>query len=64
VQRYGLRTVRVRLAHARCADSQIIEEDAGAPGATMFGGMVSEAAVLQYASGPRVRAAADPGAGD
>src|SRR5262249_21267907 len=46
---------RVRLAHARCADSQIVEVDADAPDAAGFGGMLARPAVLDYASGPRLR---------
>src|SRR5260221_13690043 len=39
VDRYRLGfVVRVRLAHARCADSQIVEVDADAPNVAGFGG--------------------------
>jgi hypothetical protein len=41
------------LAHARCADSQIVEVDADAPDVAGFGGMLARSAVLEYASGPR-----------
>jgi hypothetical protein len=55
VERYRLRVVRVRLAHARCAVSQVVEVAADAPGAAGFGGMLSKSAVLEYATEPRVR---------
>ncbi len=55
-ERYRLGyAVRVRFAHARCADSQIVEVDAAAPDAAGFGGMLARPAVLEYASGPRFR---------
>lgn len=53
--RYRLRAVRVRLAHARCAVSQVVEAAADAPRAAGFGGMLSKSAVLEYATEPRVR---------
>jgi hypothetical protein len=56
VQRYRLSSVRVRFAHARCADSQIVEADAETPDPAAMGGMLAKAAVLEYASEPRVRA--------
>jgi hypothetical protein len=55
VERYRLRAVRVRLAHARCAVSQVVEVAADAPSAAGFGGMLSKSAVLEYATEPRVR---------
>src|SRR5258708_111259 len=56
VERYRLGyAVRVRFAHARCADSQIVEVDAAAPDAAGFGGMLARPAVLGYSSRPRVR---------
>jgi hypothetical protein len=56
VERYRLGyTVRVRLAHARCADSQIVEVDADAPDLAGFGGMLARPAVLEYAPGRRFR---------
>jgi len=54
-QRYRLGTVRVRLAHARCADSQVIEAGQETPDIALLGGMLSKAAVLSYASEPCVR---------
>lgn len=55
VQRYRLGSVKVRLAHARCADSQIADVSADTPDPAALGGMLSKSAVLQYASGPRIR---------
>jgi hypothetical protein len=54
-QRYRLGTVRVRLAHARCADSQVIDVDQETMDIALLGGMLSKAAVLTYASDPCVR---------
>ena len=48
-------SVRLRFAHARCADSQVVEVDADAPDVAGFGGMQAMPAVLEYASGPRFR---------
>jgi hypothetical protein len=45
----------VRLAHAECAGSQVLEADAGTFDLASLGGMLSKAAVLQYASPPPVR---------
>ncbi len=55
MERYRLGAVRVRLAHARCASSQVVEVDAEIPDVAGFGGMLSKSAVLQYATDPRVR---------
>jgi hypothetical protein len=55
VERYRLPAIRVRLAHARCAASRVIEVAADAPDAAGFGGMLSKSAVLEYATEPRVR---------
>ena len=56
VERYRLgHAVSVRLAHARCADSQIVEAGADAPDAAGFGGMLARPAVLEYAPGRRFR---------
>jgi hypothetical protein len=50
VESYRLKAVRVRLAHARCARSQVIEMDADAPRAAGLGCMLSKPAVLEYAT--------------
>jgi hypothetical protein len=55
VERYRLRAVRVRLAHARCARSRVVEVAADAPEPAGLGGMLSKSAVLEYAAEPRVR---------
>jgi hypothetical protein len=55
VQRYRLGSIKVRLVHARCADSQIADVSADTPDPAALGGMLSKSAVLEYASGPRVR---------
>jgi hypothetical protein len=55
VERYRLPAVRVRMAHARCAASQVVEIAVDSPDASGFGGMLSKAAVLEYVTEPRVR---------
>jgi hypothetical protein len=54
-EQYRLAAVRVRLAHARCAASQIVGVAGDAPDAAGFAGMLSKSAVLEYATEPRVR---------
>src|SRR5712664_1702275 len=63
VDRYLLGfVVRVRLAHARCADSQIVEVDADAPNVAGFGGDAGPAGVSGVCARPAVPAGAGPGA--
>src|SRR5258708_28591642 len=47
-------SVRLRFAHARCADSQVVEVDADAPDVAGFGGMQAMPAVPEDASRPPV----------
>lgn len=53
--RYRVGAISVRLAHLRCADSQVIETARDTVDAAGLGAMLSKAAVLEYASEPRVR---------
>jgi len=55
VERYRLPAVRVRLAHASRAASDVVDIAADVPDTVGFGGMLSNAAVLEYASEPRIR---------
>jgi hypothetical protein len=55
VERYARGSVRVRLAHAGCADSQIVECSADAPDLASLGRVLSKSAVLEYASDPPFR---------
>src|SRR5258708_27985639 len=53
VERYRLGyAVRVRFAHARCADSQIVEVDAAAPDAAGFRGRAAPPAGRGDGAGP------------
>jgi hypothetical protein len=45
----------VRLAHARCARSGVVDTDDPVPEATALGSVLSKTAVLGYATGPPVR---------
>jgi hypothetical protein len=54
VEKYR-RACVVSVAHARCADSQVIEIDADLPSADTFGDMNAKLAVLSYPTAPRFR---------